>query len=350
IGYVLDSRLNVLRKIMGLPRASDLYECHDIDGDSLLEHLFLDLVNGQLIIFNHRLEYPVKVDYPRDTRNLWFSTGNLPANGPVFQVSSQNTLHVFRYEKNPLALWEAPIYLLLFLMLSGLLALIFHYRERRLRLGFEQRQRMLELELLALRNQVEPHFTFNVMNLISSLIMQGRAEDARAHLQGFSTLLRLAVQRSDQVAVTLEEELEFTREYLELQRSRFAGAFRYLIEKDTDIPSTLRVPRLCIHTFAENSLKHGLSTRPGDGMIRIRLKREAGTVLIVMEDNGPGREATQGNGSTGKGLKIMKEMFGLYRKLTGTMASFEVEDLYAGDGRPSGTRVVVMVDVVMVDG
>lgn len=344
IGHILDSRLRVLREVKGLPRQPDHFECYDLNGDSLLEHIFLDLAKAQLIIYDHNLENPLRVDYPRDARNLWFSSGYIPANGQVFQVSSQNTVHTWRYERNPLSYWEIPIFLSFFFLFSGILGLIFHYRDLSIRRQFEQKQRILELELLTLRNLIEPHFTFNVLNMIGSQVIQGKNDEALGQIYSFSSLLRIALQNGNKIAIPLSDELAFTREYLEVQRMRFNASFIYAIELNDSVSPNTLVPRLCIHTFVENALKHGLTSKSGDGLLNIKVIQEEAEILISIEDNGPGREATRGNGSTGRGLEIMNEMFGLYRRFTGTKASYTVKDLYTEDGRPAGTRVVVMVD------
>jgi LytS/YehU family sensor histidine kinase len=84
---------------------------------------------------------------------------------------------------------------------------------------------MLQLEMLTLRNQIEPHFTFNVLNAISSLVHQGAEEDARRHIGEFSALLRNALQHSNQIAIPLQEELDFVTQYLQLQQMRYKDQF-----------------------------------------------------------------------------------------------------------------------------
>jgi two-component system LytT family sensor kinase len=162
----------------------------------------------------------------------------------------------------------------------------------------EQEKLLMAAQLDALASQINPHFLFNTLTSISSLI-RSQPETARTLIVKLSGLLRRLL-RSQEYFVPLREELEAIDEYLDIESVRFGPKLR--VEKHID-PSTLDliVPSMLLQPLIENSIKHGLSQKLGEGCITIRSSREKGHAIIDVIDNGLGvpagdRARAKGNG------------------------------------------------------
>ncbi|MEZ4998680.1 MAG: histidine kinase [Bacteroidales bacterium] len=153
----------------------------------------------------------------------------------------------------------------------------------------------------AIRNQIEPHFTLNVLNAIGGLYLTEENRQQADYIFGrYASLIRQTVITSDKVIISLEDELEFVSNYIDIERFRAGNSFEYLVETDPAIDMAMRIPRMLIYTLAENSVKHGLRRRAEGGVLRISAGLNGGHVSVIVEDNGPGL-ASDGSSPTGTG-------------------------------------------------
>jgi two-component sensor histidine kinase len=184
-------------------------------------------------------------------------------------------------------------------------------REREVRVAALE-ARLAQAELQALRSQIQPHFLFNTLNTISSVMYEDVAR-ADALVGRLSELLRLAMRSGGAAEVPLGEEMEFLRLYLEIMRARFGERLSVSLDVEPAALDAL-VPHLLLQPLVENSIRHGLETREGAGRIEVRARRHAGTLHLDVRDDGPGlagaRAASRG---TGIGLPNTAErLAGLY--------------------------------------
>jgi two-component system LytT family sensor kinase len=187
--------------------------------------------------------------------------------------------------------------LLLYLVLVGVIEAVGHYRRYRER---ELRASQLEANLAHARYQVlqmqlQPHFLFNALNTISSLMYKDVPAADRV-LNRLASFLRLTIEKADAQEVSLATELEFTDRYLEIEQVRFADRVR--VEKDTD-PDALaaQVPVLILQPLVENAIRHGLVWRARGGTIWMRARRDGERLLLEVEDDGePPPEIHEGVG------------------------------------------------------
>jgi two-component sensor histidine kinase len=158
-----------------------------------------------------------------------------------------------------------------------------HERERLLR----AEARAHEARLAALRLQLQPHFLFNALNAVSTLVADGRPAEANRMLARLSDFLRTTLDRRDTAEVSLSEELEFTRQYLEIEEVRFGDRLR--VELDVDPAArTALVPPMILQPLVENAVRHAILPRPGGGAIGIMAAREDGFLRLDVDDDGPG--------------------------------------------------------------
>ena len=165
----------------------------------------------------------------------------------------------------------------------------------------EQEKLLMESRLDALASQINPHFLFNTLTSVSSLI-RSEPEKARTLIVKLSGLLRRLL-RSQEHFVTLREELDAIDEYLDIESIRFGPQLR--IEKDID-PATLDliVPSMLLQPLVENSIKHGLSQKLGEGRITIRSLRDGDHAIIDVIDNGAGIPSADASRIMGTGIGL----------------------------------------------
>ncbi len=172
---------------------------------------------------------------------------------------------------------SAPTY---FVILFGYYAFDYYakYRDRELRLT--------QAQLQALKMQLNPHFLFNTLNTISSL-MYSDVEAADAMMSRLSELLRLTLDKENSQEVTLKEEVETLERYLDIERIRFEERLRVSVDIE---PAALeaRVPNFSLQPLVENAIRHGIATRPEGGRLQIAAQRSSDMLEITLKDDGPG--------------------------------------------------------------
>jgi two-component system LytT family sensor kinase len=163
---------------------------------------------------------------------------------------------------------------------------------------FQQREREVrQLQLEVLKTQLQPHFLFNTLNTIAAMVhVDVRAADRM--IQRLSDLLRMTLANIGKEEISLAEELEFLRTYLEVERVRFGERLTFSIEVSQEALDAF-VPALFLQPLVENSIRHGLAARQHEGLIRIGAVRNGHRLLLSVIDNGggfPGAEPRDGVG------------------------------------------------------
>ncbi len=189
----------------------------------------------------------------------------------------------------------------------------------------QQRERAVRAEagaqsarLRALRSQLEPHFLFNTLNAVSSLVVDGKNSEASRMITRLSEFLRLTLDTSDSTEIALAEELEFARRYLDIEQIRFGSRLQVTIDAGPETMSGM-VPTLILQPLVENAVKHGVLLREEGGLISITASRNNGSLRLSVVDNGPG---TTGDRSTVRGLGLnntsarLHELYGDSAKIT----------------------------------
>lgn len=189
-------------------------------------------------------------------------------------------------------LMEMANYVLWYAVGLTLIHLFDYYRasrERELRTAQLETQ-LAQAQLQALQAQIHPHFLFNALNTISSVIYEDvRAADTM--IARLSDLLRHSLNASRSQEVTLEEELNFLNLYLDIMRPRFENRLRVEFDVEQGINEAM-VPKLILQPLVENSIKHAADQYSGSVNIAVKAAREDGSVLLEVKDDGPGLPAT----------------------------------------------------------
>lgn len=172
--------------------------------------------------------------------------------------------------------------------------------ERALKLASEAR-------LAALEARVRPHFLFNALNTISSLIPEapGRAERL---VERMAAVLRFSLDAHNGRLVPMEQEIRIVGDYLEIERARFGDRLQYAVDVDADLYEVL-VPPFAVQTLVENSVKFAVAPDRKGGKIRVRAWRDAGRVRVEVADTGPGFSAD--TIPAGHGLDVLQDRLAL---------------------------------------
>ena len=234
---------------------------------------------------------------------------------------------------------------ILFWMIQGRIKTI--RRQEKLRSRHEKE--LLELEAKALRAQMNPHFIFNCMNSIKSLIQQDDQDKAITYLVTFSKLIRTIFENSDKREISLHDEIETCRLYVQLESLRFGNKFSYNfnIAENLDLKS-IKVPALIIQPFIENAIWHGIMPKEEGGIVTITVDRTDHTIRCVINDNGIGRAMSKQIKSQlglskhqSKGVHLTQARLKLDNLLTERKASVNIIDNKKEDEKTSGTTVIL---------
>jgi two-component system LytT family sensor kinase len=172
--------------------------------------------------------------------------------------------------------------------------------------------RLTEARLQALRMQLNPHFLFNTLNSIASLVQEepGAAEEM---IEALSDLLRLTLRASDRQEITVREEFQFLDRYLHIEQTRFGD--RLQVEKDVDAGLLdAVVPILILQPLVENAIRHGIERQIAPGVVRISVERAGDKLRLAVVDDGYGAKLGEGRLVEGVGLRNtrarVKELYG----------------------------------------
>jgi ligand-binding sensor domain-containing protein len=250
------------------------------------------------------------------------------------------------------AFWQTAWFLVLMIFLGLVLIIVAgrilfkYYRVRALRKS-ESEKLIAEYRLIALKAQINPHFMSNCIAAIQHLILQNKVNEANEYLAKFSFLVRQVLNLSNKSLVLLKEEIEIIELYIKLEKLRFDKiTVEFHIDPQIDVNSTF-IPPLLSQPIIENAIWHGLLALGPDKtpLLLFSIKREAGTIRIIIEDNGVGRSMSGksiSNSRESKGIAITRQRIENLKFISGQdLASLSYEDLLDANGAPVGTRVVI---------
>ena len=181
----------------------------------------------------------------------------------------------------------------------------------------ELQARLAEAQLAVLRTQLNPHFLFNTLNAISSLVERD-AKGVRRMIARLSDLLRHTLEQPAEQEVPVDRELELLQRYLDIMEVRFQGRLEMALHVDDRARGAL-VPNLILQPLVENALKHGVAATDGPGRVEVGIQRDGADVVLTVRDNGPG-PTTATSGPSGVGLRNttarLEQLYGTDQRFT----------------------------------
>ncbi|OQP59956.1 hypothetical protein A3860_35530 [Niastella vici] len=300
----------------------------------------------------------------KETRETFLSYPTLPSGDyqlqlqaiNKFDVSSQLltasfTIEKLLYERT----WFRVLIGLLFLAVTGLVVwLIIRRVRKREQEKTAISKRISELEQLSRKAQMNPHFIFNSLNSIQQYVMDSDVTGANKFISGFSRLIRQTLDFSSKPEISLEEELDYLSNYLELEKTRLENAFSWSVTVEPGLDKAeYYIPPMILQPFVENSVRHGLRfRRDKNGLVTITVKRETNHLVCIVEDNGVGRKAAMQYKSMSpisyqsKGLSLTADRITMFNKEHEQKITMQIDDLEDDEQVPLGTRVTISFPVL----
>jgi|WetSurMetagenome_2_1015567.scaffolds.fasta_scaffold01952_5 hypothetical protein len=344
----IDTGFNIVKKF----RIPEVIEARpimkiDADSDGNPEYFFLGRDSKSLIITRSDYSFPAVINLNAENDIPFITKIERPGARPLLYLQFITHGTTISYSRNPLYYFKYPFYAFLYFLVLLVVTIISGVQKYRSDMKLQTERKIAELQMRAIKNQVDPHFTLNILNAIGSLFMsENNKEKADYVFTKYTRLIREAVISSDQVIITLADEIEFVRNYLELEQFRRNNSFTFTIISGSDVNTSVTIPRMLIYTFAENSLKHGAGRRKTGGVLHIEAQVADRKIQIIVSDNGPGinmSESTSGN--TGRGLSIVNEMIELYFRLEKSRITYILENVMDTGNAVAGTRALIEIPV-----
>ncbi|MFD0861661.1 histidine kinase [Sungkyunkwania multivorans] len=227
-----------------------------------------------------------------------------------------------------------------------------YYKRKQMRMRFKHQNKIAQLEAKALRAQMNPHFIFNALNGMQSVMLLKGEKEANRYFAAFSKLLRLTLDMSNSEFILLRDEITYLKSYLELEKLRLNDELEVIFEVDKKMDvGDLMIPCMLFQPIIENAIVHGLTPKKQDRIIWIGFHEEDGMVHGNIIDNGIGREAAAKiNERYRKNHKswathIMNERIHIFNDVNKKKISFNILDLREGE-TPLGTQVTIQIPIV----
>ena len=210
------------------------------------------------------------------------------------------------------------------------------------------KKKLTELELANLRIQMNPHFIFNCLNTVKLQVIGGNPKVAEIYLDRFSRLMRRVLDYSSKDFIPLEDEIDFLREYVEMEQIRFKDSFEYEIDTPDEGLGWgfIQIPPMVLQPYVENAIRHGLlPLKNKNGKLTIAVQLEGERCTLVIRDNGIGRQAAAAFKSSGlpfnnsRGMQLSQDRLARMAALSLPDMNLEVLDLFDEHGRGAGTEV-----------
>jgi len=320
---------------------------YDLNQDGTEEMLFADRDQNILITqagFNHT----AKLETNRDPFSSIPFCLSIKTNGlelpEIFIKGDNNKGYLYSFSSNVLYYLKYPIWIAIYIAVLFLILLIRFIQKIQLRRKMEIENRMNVLQLKTIKSQMDPHFMFNALNSISTNILKKQHDIAYRYLVKYSNMLRMLFTNADQLTISLEEEIAFVKQYLELEKFRFKEKLNFDINVDSHTNTKIHLPRMLIQLFVENAIKHGIRHLDGLGKIEIFAEQKKDHILIRIQDNGIGRQAAKKySEGHGVGLKLIDEMITLFKKTNGKQISYSYQDLKHKNSGSASTIVSLII-------
>lgn len=248
--------------------------------------------------------------------------------------------------------WKKGWFILSCILLStGTLLLVYRRQHNHFIKESTLQKRMQNLQLTALRAQMNPHFMFNALSSIQEFINNSDLEAANRYLSRFASLVRSVLDHSTQSLISLEEEMSQLQLYLTLENLRFNQCIHYDITVKRPIQAgKIFIPTMIIQPFVENALNHGLFHQAEEKELKVTFAQIEGNMLhCQIEDNGIGRQRSLQINSQkkhkrqSKGIQVTRDRLELINQTNEGKIALEIEDLEDAGGKACGTRVHLMI-------
>jgi len=324
-----------------------------------IEFSALDFTNPEKNQYLHKLE-GFDEEWVHALNNNSAVYTNIDPGTYTFKVIGSNSDGVWNTKGASLKIriippfWQMAWFrVLIFLISSALFLSIIFGIKHRMKKNNEIKEKLTELRIQALRVKMNPHFIFNTINSIQYFLSANEKKMALSYLSKFARLMRLTLEFSDKSIISIAEELESLRLYLELEKLRFENKFYYEIEVDPSINTPkMMIPNLLIQPYVENAVKHGIQNKNDNGRVKVSLVKEKDEIKYTIEDNGIGINRSlelkhkSGLKNRSLGMGITEDRIKLLNLGQLNNHNLEITDLSEENEGLTGTKVSIRVPIV----
>ncbi len=324
------------------------------------------LTNPDKVFYQTKLEGLAQdKDWTLPSKEDYIKYTNLPPGKYTFKVRSCNnegfwdevdTTFSFTIKPPFYLTWWFIVIILITIIASVYLVFILRIRSiaKKQKIEFERKVEMSKIELKALRSQMNPHFIFNSLNAIQHYIFNSKSDEAIKYLNKFARLVRVILNNSEKSTVTVGDDIEALRLYLELEQMRFEEKFDYelIVDESVDIDYDI-MPPLLMQPYVENAILHGLNPLSKKGKLSIRLQSKNNFLICTITDNGIGRDKSNeirrtmpGSKHKSLGMKITEARLKILNEINRSKLSVSIIDLKDDVGNSLGTQVELFIPII----
>jgi len=319
-----------------------------------IEFTGISLYNADYFQYSYQLE-PSEKSWSAPSSNKLISLVNLAPGKYLFKVRARgmgtgwSEPQVFGFTIDP-PFWDTWWFLFLVVVLAGAIVVsIYRNRVKKIQQEADLQSQLRDMEMKALRAQMNPHFIYNALNSIQSLIADERKSEAINYIGTFSRLLRQVLEYSETNVITLDKELQTLNLYIQLESLRLNMDLEYNVSTDHELlPENEKIPPLILQPFIENALWHGLSRKNGRKQLSIFISQQNNYLTCSVEDNGIGRANAMAHKKkstvesyTSRGTDITIRRLIDFNRIKESPVVYH--DLLDIQGQAAGTRVIINI-------
>ncbi len=201
--------------------------------------------------------------------------------------------------------------ILVILTTGGFVFFEYRSRQKRVLAKEAQNRQIATLQLQSVRSQLNPHFIFNALAGIQNLMNKNEVENANKYLVRFARLTRNVLDDGQKELTSIEHEIDLLTDYLEMEQMRFGFSFNIVIDNN-EIDRQIEIPAMLLQPFAENAVKHGVSSLNEKGLIVIRIAKKNNDIVLTVQDNGKGLDDSH---QAGLGMKLCEDRIKLLNRI-----------------------------------
>lgn len=212
--------------------------------------------------------------------------------------------------------------------LVAVILFIFNRRERQIRMKLKQGLDNALLRAQALQAMVSPHFIFNSLNAVLSLVDSKRQEDVEDYVTNLSDLLRGILERGNQSTISIKEEVDLLTLYLHLEQIRYGSRLQFEVRIHNSVNQSTKIPSMLLQPFVENAVQHGIAPQTKGGKVEVIMEEKEQSICITVRDNGVGINSAIKNSDHPKslGISLITQRLELMEKVTGKPHRLDIKD------------------------
>lgn len=298
----------------------------DIDENGIDEVLVVQ--GNRLTILRNDFSHPVEINIPQlSIEKIHFSIKNRKGMPNLLSIQNEHHQFLVYYSENQFYWFRFLLYALFIFAFLFAYWLFLHLHHNQLQHIRYTNEKFYKMQLDLVRNQLDPHFLFNALNSIAFSINTEDRKTAYNNLGLFSKFLREAIVSLDEFSRSLEEEMDYVKNYMVLEKFRFKEKFTYDIIVSPGINKSVKIPKLIVFTFVESALKKGVLVKRLPGTIQIMVDMDENqSIFIQVADDGVFRDLEKSEMSFTKNMQMMEQVIAYFNSFNSNKITINFND------------------------